>query len=180
MNPFYIKLRVAIIPSAFKRTTFLVKHNIFKMVGKNFYFQPRKIPQDPKFIIFHDNVCVASNVTFITHDGINKVFNNLNPNKKCNEYYGCIEIMDNVFIGANSTILSNVRIGPNVIVAAGSVITKDVPANSIVGGVSGQVIGDFSKLYERRMAKSSESISALNKDERAVLCWKEFFQHHDI
>ena len=53
---------------------------------------------------------------------------------KVQEQVGCIELGDNVFIGAGTTILSNVRIGSNVIVAAGSVITKDVPSNSVVGG----------------------------------------------
>ena len=44
-------------------------------------------------------------------------------------------IGDNVWIGANATILKGVTIGENAIVAAGSVVTKDVPANSVVGGV---------------------------------------------
>jgi serine acetyltransferase len=39
-----------------------------------------------------------------------------------------------IIIGAGATVLYNVRIGSNVIVAAGSVITKDVPDNSVVGG----------------------------------------------
>lgn len=87
-------------------------------------------------IRFHNNVAVASNVTFCNHDVIQKVFNNIDESRQCNKKYGCIEVMDNVFIGANSTIMYNVRIGPNSIVAAGSVVTKDVPAGSIVGGAS--------------------------------------------
>lgn len=58
--------------------------------------------------------------------------------------------MDNVFIGSNTTILGGVRIGPNAIVAAGSVITKDVPPNSIVGGVPAKVIGDFETFRGKR------------------------------
>lgn len=50
------------------RTKYLVKHNVFAGVGKNFFFQPRKIPADPKLIKFHDNVVVTSGVLFITHD----------------------------------------------------------------------------------------------------------------
>jgi acetyltransferase-like isoleucine patch superfamily enzyme len=45
-----------------------------------------------------------------------------------------------VWIGANSTILPGVTIGENAIVAAGSVVTKDVPANTIVAGVPLKVI----------------------------------------
>ena len=69
-----------------------------------------------------------------------KVFNNLNPQKIIKKKYGCIEIMDNVFIGSNSTILYDVRIGPNAIVAAGSVVTWDVPPGSIVGGVPAKIL----------------------------------------
>ena len=81
---------------------------------------------------------MASDVTFVNHDVIQKVFNNIDSSKQCEKKYGCIEVMDNVFIGCNSTILYGVRIGPNAIVAAGSLVTKDVPPGSIVGGGTSQ------------------------------------------
>lgn len=46
-------------------------------------------------------------------------------------------------------ILPNVRIGPNVIIAAGSIITKDVPPNSVVGGPA-KVIGSFDEIAKKR------------------------------
>ena len=46
----------------------------------------------------------------------------------------------NVWIGSNSTILQGVSIGDGAIVAAGAVVTKDVPANSIVGGIPAKLI----------------------------------------
>ncbi|MFD2529228.1 acyltransferase [Polaribacter marinaquae] len=45
-----------------------------------------------------------------------------------------IEIMESVFIGANCTILKGVSIGENSVIAAGSVVTKDIPSNQIWGG----------------------------------------------
>lgn len=66
------------------------------------------------------------------------------------QYIGSIEIFDNCFIGANSTIMYNVKIGPNAIVAAGSVVTKDVPAGCIVGGNPARVIGRYDHLIEKR------------------------------
>jgi len=51
-----------------------------------------------------------------------------------------VVIGDDVWIGANCTILPGVTIGNNVIVAAGAVVTKDVPDNSIVGGIPAKVI----------------------------------------
>ena len=51
-----------------------------------------------------------------------------------------IQLGKNVWVGSNSTILQGVTIGDNAIVAAGFVITKDVPANTIVGGVPARYI----------------------------------------
>ena len=57
--------------------------------------------------------------------------------------FGKIEICDNVFIGAGATIMYNVTIGSNCIVAAGAVVTKDVPSGSVVAGIPAKVIGSF-------------------------------------
>lgn len=51
-----------------------------------------------------------------------------------------IKLGRNVWIGSNSTILPGVTIGDNAIVAAGAVVTKDVPANTVVGGVPARKI----------------------------------------
>ena len=45
-----------------------------------------------------------------------------------------------VWVGSNATILQGVTIGDNAVIAAGAVVTKDVPANTIVGGVPARVI----------------------------------------
>ena len=51
-----------------------------------------------------------------------------------------VTIGNDVWIGGNCTILPGVTIGDNVVVAAGAVVTKDVPANSLVGGVPARVL----------------------------------------
>ena len=164
------RLRVALIFESQKRTKYIVKHNIFCSVGDNFFFQPRIIPSDPELIKFHNNVSVASGVTFITHDIAHTVLNNLGMG--CFSYnYGCIEVMDNVFIGANSTILPNIRIGSNVIIAAGSVITKDVPSNSVVAGVPAKVIGTFDEYVEKRQNIASYPIEE---------AWNKFYKEKGV
>jgi acetyltransferase-like isoleucine patch superfamily enzyme len=143
------RLRIALIFESKKRTKYIVNHNVFHSVGKDFFFQPRFIPSDPELISFHDNVTVASNVTFITHDIAHNMLNNIGKNYYCYNT-GCIEIMNNVFIGSNSTILPNIRIGSNVIIAAGSVVTKDIPDNSVVAGVPAKVIESFDEYISKR------------------------------
>ncbi len=63
---------------------------------------------------------------------------------------GKIEVMDNVFIGAGAMIMSNVRIGPNAIVAAGSVATGDAPEGAVAGGNPARVIGGYQQIAQRR------------------------------
>ena len=74
------KIKMYLIGNADKRTKLLIKKNLFRKVGKNFFFQPRIIPDEPKLISFGDNVSVASGVTFVTHDVIDKVLNKMNYN----------------------------------------------------------------------------------------------------
>lgn len=171
----FTRLRIAVIPGAIERTKIIIKKKIFAEVGDNFFFQPRIVPLNAEYIHIHNNVAIASNVTFICHDVMQKVFNNMDPKNQIKKKYGCIEIMDNVFIGSNSTILHDVRIGPNAIVAAGSVVTKDVPSGSIVGGVPAKVIGSFDDLYKRRLEESNSfTLSQYTPD----YCWKKFKENH--
>ena len=51
-----------------------------------------------------------------------------------------IKIGCRVWIGAHATVLPGVTIGDNAVIAAGAVVTKDVPANAVVGGVPAKII----------------------------------------
>ena len=62
---------------------------------------------------------------------------------------GRIEIKENCIISINSVILPGVTIGPNVLVAAGSVVNKDVPPNTCVAGNPARYYGKFSDLIEK-------------------------------
>lgn len=85
--------------------------------------------QDQGGIWLGDNCLIGHNVVFATlnHD--------LNPESRAVCIPGPIVLGKNVWIGSNSTILSGVTIGDNAVVAAGSVVNKNVEANTVVGGV---------------------------------------------
>ena len=64
----------------------------------------------------------------------------LDPAHRQDMFPGPIRIGRNVWIGAHATILRNVTIGDGAVVAAGAVVTKDVPPNTVVAGVPARVI----------------------------------------
>ena len=62
---------------------------------------------------------------------------------------GSVNIGDDVWLGGNVTILPGVSIGNNVIVAAGAVVTKDIPDNTLVAGVPAKKIRDLENDIEK-------------------------------
>lgn len=175
-------LRLWTIPSDLGRAQWAKKHNVYAGVGENVKIMDRKIPLYSNLILFHNNIQVASNVSFITHDAIKSVFNEdaklTQMGGAVSEYIGCIEIMDNVFIGSGAIILGDVRIGPNAIVAAGAMVNKDVPEGAIVGGCPAKVIGSYYDLYKKRQEQAYPSEIApkgqIVSKELEEYMWKKF------
>lgn len=87
----------------------------------------------PWLINVGDNVTFSTNVTVLAHDASPTKFNI--PTK-----IGIVKIGNNVFVGTGVIILCNTRIGDNVIIGAGSVVSGDVPSNSVVAGNPAKVI----------------------------------------
>ncbi len=61
-----------------------------------------------------------------------------------------VVVEDNVVIGANSTLIAGVKIGKNSVVAAGAVVTKDVPPESVVAGVPAKIIGSYEDYVKKK------------------------------
>ena len=171
-------VRLWTMMSSEDRIDYLRKNHVFGYIGDNVTYMDRKIPLYANLIRIHDNVRIASNVTFATHDVTHYMLNNMpGSDGGSTETLGCIEIMDNVFIGANVTIVGGVRIGPNAIVAAGAVVTKDVPPDSVVGGVPARRICSLEEYvakrkqqYPARLAPEHQEVSA----ELAGYLWDQF------
>lgn len=123
---------------------------------------------EPWCITLGDNVHITRDVLFITHDGGTLIYRQYVPDLEITKP---ITVGNNVYIGVRSIIMPGVNIGNNVIIAAGAVVTKDVPDNTIVGGVPARVIksGDeyFEKIQRESLhlghLKSKEKDEALKK-----------------
>lgn len=79
--------------SGFDHARFIKKHNCFREMGENYFFQPHNLPADSQFIRFGNNVAVASNVSFVCHDVIYHVLNN-HPNLTGREYSVYWDVID--------------------------------------------------------------------------------------
>ena len=117
-------------------------------VGKNVFINACCHFQDQGGITLGDNCLVGHNVVFAT---LNHGFA---PEERQSMLPAPIVVGRNVWIGSNSTILQGVTIGDNSIIAAGSVVTKDVPANAIVAGVPARFIRSISPEEEKQQKQA--------------------------
>lgn len=102
-------------------------------IGKHVFINSSCHFQDQGGIYIGDNVLIGHNVVLAT------VNHNMNPYDRHN-IYKPIHIQDRVWIGSNVVITQGVTIGEGSVVAAGAVVTKDVPPNTVVGGIPAKVI----------------------------------------
>lgn len=125
-------------------------------VGENLYKDSKTII-DPSWcwlVTIGNNVTLAPKVHILAHDA---------STKKALGYtkIGLVIIEDNVFIGANSTVMPNVVIGKNSIIGAHSLVTHNIPPNSLAVGVPAKVIGnadDYIKKYKKKLENGENPI----------------------
>ena len=107
-------------------------------IGNHVFFNSGCKIQDQGGITIDDGVLFGHNVVLATLN------HSMIPEQRANLEPAPIHIGKNVWIGANATVLPKVTIGEGAVIAAGAVVTKDVPANTIVGGIPAKKIRDIS------------------------------------
>ncbi|MDD4227501.1 MAG: DapH/DapD/GlmU-related protein [Mariniphaga sp.] len=113
---------------------FHINLGIFTRIGKNIFINHDCTFLDIGGISIEDDVLIGPKVSLITES------HPLNPSGRKALMVKPIVIKRNAWIGAGATILPGVIVGENAVVAAGAVVNKDVPNNTVVGGVPANVI----------------------------------------
>ncbi|HEY5773946.1 MAG TPA: DapH/DapD/GlmU-related protein [Chitinophagaceae bacterium] len=98
-------------------------------IGKNVFINFDCVFLDLGGITIEDNVLIAPKVSLLSEG------HPMSPNERQSLVPGHIYIKKNAWIGTGATILPGVTVGENAVVAAGAVVSKDVPANTLVGGI---------------------------------------------
>lgn len=127
-----------------------------------------------------DNCTIAPNVRLIAHDAsIYKVLGVTKISK--------IIINDNSFIGDSAIVLPGVSIGPNAIIGAGSVVTRNIPSNSVAAGNPAEVIASFDE-FMKRHSENREKYRCFSEEQYNIAiiseeCKKEmlaYFEKHQV
>ena len=103
-------------------------------IGKNVFVNHACSFLDMGGITIEDDVQIGPRVNLITEN------HPVDPTRRKDLDLKSILIKRNAWIGAGATILPGVTVGENAIVAAGALVSKDVPANTIVGGIPAKII----------------------------------------
>ncbi|GAO45437.1 DapH/DapD/GlmU-related protein [Flavihumibacter petaseus] len=124
----------AIDPSVSVFTPLYINYGRNTSIGKNVFINFDCVFLDLGGITIEDDVLIAPKVSLLSES------HGLSPDERHGLLTGPIHIKRNAWIGAGATILPGVTIGENAVVAAGAVVSKDVPANTVAAGVPAKVI----------------------------------------
>ena len=111
---------------------------------------------EPWLIEIGEKCLITQNVRFMTHDGAVNIVHRLDDKYKRVLKFGKIVLEDNVFVGANTTIMPSVHIGSHSIVASCSCVTKDIPAGEVWGGVPAKKICTVKEYADKLLSVNSK------------------------
>ena len=112
----------------------------------------------PSLIEIGDNVCITRGCMFLTHGYDWFVLRNLYNEVLCSS--GAIKIGTNVFLGVGVLVLKGVTIGNNCIIGARSVVTHDIPDNSVAVGNPAKVVLSIQQYHQKRVGEYLDEAKA--------------------
>lgn len=121
--------------NAYLEPNFFCDYGYNIRTGKNFYANHNLTILDCCPVTIGDNLMIAPHVLISTATHPTDALE-----RRVTEYATAITIGNDVWIGGNATILPGVNIGDNVVIGAGSVVTRDIPSNSVAVGNPCRVI----------------------------------------
>lgn len=181
----YHDIRLLLCLTSRKRAEYIKKHNLLGAIGDNCRWGPLKMPLYPKLIKLHNNVTVHKHAGFITHDLLNRHLKRTFPSQDfgSNERIDCIEVMDNVYIATRACVMHGVRINKNCIITAMSVVTSDIPENTVASGNPAKPVGRYDMFAALRRMSKGQTVPFKNQElpeEIANQMWEQFYKKHDI
>lgn len=138
-------------PRGDEYSALLMRRDRFVSIGKSCNINYGVQVTDPAYVRIGNNV-ILSNCALIGHDASVAMLGRAYGTSL--EAVGKIDIRDNVFVGWGAIVLPGVTIGPNSIVAAGAVVTADVPPGAVFGGIPAKQIGTTEELVRRLQAET--------------------------
>lgn len=121
-------------------------------IGRDVYVKdPKFLSIDisrPSLIEIGDHVFLHKGLRILTHDYASWVF--VNSLDDFIPSSGRVKIGNNVWFGENCTVLKGVNIGDNCVIGYGSVVTKNIPSNSVAVGIPAKVICSIEEYYVKR------------------------------
>ena len=180
----YHSIRLLLCRTAGKRAAYLKKNHILGGIGDNCKWGPWLLPLYPELIKLHNNVVVHKSAHLVPHDMLNNFLKAAYPEVDFGhkEKLGCIELMDNVYISMNVTVMPNVRINNNCIISAGSVVTSDIPSNSIASGIPAKPTGRYDLFVALRKMGKAQAVPFVNQKlpkSVAKAEWDKFNERHE-
>lgn len=156
----------------FERAEYYKKKIGVKMGNDCQVFNNVGFGSEPYLVQLGSKVKITNGTQFITHDGGMEVLRNLEslPNA---DFFGQIIIGNNVFIGNRTMILPGVTVGDNVVIGAGSIVTKDIPNDSVCAGVPAKVIRSIDE-YKNKYTDLVDYTKGLSQNEKKKYLEKKF------
>lgn len=132
------------------------------IIGKENYIASRFWSSEAYLIQIGSHCQITAGVRMLTHGCIRDKY----PYFDC---FGKVTIGNYVYLGTNSLIMPGVTIGDNVLVAAGSVVTKSIPSNVVVGGSPAKVLCSLEDYIQRNMPYNLNSKGMSSEKKKKLL-----------